>query len=218
MRLLVDTLLNDAHLDECKAREYLKLIAKENARLSHLIDNFLTFSRVQRSKRAFNMMDTEAAEVAIAAVEVVREKFRTAHCRFDVDVAPNLPRIVADADALVTVLTNLLDNAYKYTNGEKHIALRAYANRSCVCFEVQDNGIGLSRGAARKAFERFYQADRRLSRADSGCGLGLSIVQFIVDAHGGSVSVDSELGRGSTFAVRIPVAEVECPRNDGESG
>jgi len=216
MRLLVDTLLDDERFDEGKVREYLQLISKENARLSHLIDNFLTFSRMQRNKRAFKMDEIEAANVAKRAMEIVGEKLTTAQCRFDVQIAPALPRIMADADALVTVVINLLDNAYKYTEADKQIALRTYANGAHVCFEVQDNGIGFSRRAAKRVFQRFYQADQRLSRSSGGCGLGLSIVQFIVTAHGGSVSVDSESGRGSTFTVSLPAVlpnsakTVEC--------
>ena len=206
MRLLVDTLLDDECFDERKVHEYLQLIAKENARLSHLIDNFLTFSRMQRNKRAFNMAQAEAAEIAKTAVEAVGEKFNAAQCRLDVELASGLPRIVADADALVTVILNLLDNAYKYTEDDKRIKLRTYANGASVCFEAQDNGCGLSRRAAKRVFERFYQVNDRLSRTVGGCGLGLSIVQFIVDAHGGSISVNSEPGRGSTFTVKIPVA------------
>ncbi len=218
MRLLVDTLLDDERFDERKVHEYLELIAKENARLSHLIDNFLTFSRMQRNKRAFKLAETEAAEITNTAVAAVGEKFNTARCRLDVEVAPGLPRIVADTDALVTVVMNLLDNAYKYTEDDKRIMLRTYANGAYVCFEVHDNGIGLSRQAAKRVFDRFYQADQRLSRAGGGCGLGLSIVQFIVTAHGGSVSVDSEPDRGSTFTVRIPAAVPESPSTVGASG
>ncbi|MCH8913003.1 MAG: HAMP domain-containing histidine kinase [Planctomycetes bacterium] len=217
MRLLVDTLLDDERFDERKVHEYLQLIAKENARLSRLIDNFLTFSRMQRNRRAFNMAEIEAAEIANTAVEAVGEKFNAAQCRLDVEVASGLPRIVADTDAIVTVIMNLLDNAYKYSEDDKRITLRTYANGAYVCFEVQDNGIGLSRRAAKKVFERFYQADQRLSRAGGGCGLGLSIVKFIVTAHGGSVSVASEPGRGSTFTVRIPIAVPESARIVGAS-
>ncbi len=73
-----------------------------------------------------------------------------------------------------------------------------------VCFAVRDNGIGLSARARSKIFERFYQVDQSLSRRAGGCGLGLSIVRLIVEAHGGSVEVDSQPGKGSTFTIRIP--------------
>ncbi len=111
-------------------------------------------------------------------------------------------------------MLNLLDNAYKYSEGDKHIVLRAYSENAHVCFEVQDNGIGLSHKAAKRVFQRFYQVDQSLSRGAGGVGLGLSIVQFIVNAHGGSVNVASQAGEGSTFTVKLPVPETE-DRSDG---
>jgi len=106
----------------------------------------------------------------------------------------------------VTVLLNLLDNACKYTGRDKRIALSAETADGAVCFRVSDNGIGMSRREARRAFERFFQADSHLARRAEGCGLGLSIVKFIVDAHGGTIDVESTPGEGSTFTVRVPIA------------
>ena len=206
MRLLVDTLLEGNYRDEQQVREYLELTAKENERLSHLIDNFLTFSRMERNKRVFEFADVAVAELVHAATEAVRERFAGAGCRFDVEVADALPTIIGDRDALVTVLLNLLDNALKYTGDRKHVILRARAADGQVRLEVADNGIGLSRRAARRVFDRFYQVDRTLSRRPGGCGLGLSIVKFIVESHGGTIDVRSELGKGSTFVVILPGA------------
>ncbi|MGD0517389.1 MAG: HAMP domain-containing sensor histidine kinase, partial [Thermoguttaceae bacterium] len=199
IRLLVDTLLDEQSPDLNKTRDYLQLIAKENARLSRLIDNFLTFSRMERNKHAFQFAAISPAAIINQVLEAVGERFQEPGCRLEADVAPDLPSIMADADALVTVVLNLLDNAYKYTGDEKHVVLRAYVENGMVCIAVTDNGIGLSRGAAKKIFVRFYQVDRRLSRSGGGCGLGLSIVKFIVTAHGGSVEVASRPNAGSTF-------------------
>jgi signal transduction histidine kinase len=195
-------------------REYLELMAKENKRLSRLIDNFLAFSRMERNKHAFEFAEIRAADVIDAAVEVVRERFHEPECRFEVEVAPDLPPIDADADALVTALLNLLDNAYKYSPDQKHVVLRAYAQNGYVFLEVEDNGIGLSRAASRKVFRRFYQVDRRVSRETGGVGLGLSIVQFIVTAHGGAVSVTSRPEQGSKFTVTFPSATAKS-RTEG---
>ena len=204
MRLLVDTLLDSDTLDPQRSREYLQLIAKENARLSRLIDNFLTFSRMERNKEKFNRAHVDASQIAATAAESVTDRFNAAGCTFDITVDSNLPQVDADPDALITVLLNLLDNAFKYTNQDKHIVLRAFADNGHVCFEVQDNGIGLSHRAAQKVFERFYRVDDELSRSAEGSGLGLSIVRFIVNAHGGTVTVRSEVGEGSTFTVCLP--------------
>jgi signal transduction histidine kinase len=118
-------------------------------------------------------------------------------------VQDNLPAIYADKDAMITVLVNLLDNAYKYSNADKTIELRAYGEADKVCFAVIDDGIGIPRRLQKKIFDRFYQADSHLSRRTEGCGLGLSIVKFIVDAHKGDIEVQSKSGSGSLFVIKL---------------
>jgi signal transduction histidine kinase len=202
VRLLVDTLLEDEKPDATKTREYLELIARENLRLSRVIDNFLTFSRLERTRQKFEFGVTRPDTVVHHAVEAYQERLHD--CHLDVSVAPGLPPVRADEDALVTVLLNLLDNAWKYTPGEKRIGVRAYREKGRVVFAVEDNGIGIAARERMKIFRRFYQVDRRLTRDAGGCGLGLSIVEFIVRAHGGSIDVKSQPGHGSTFSVAIP--------------
>jgi signal transduction histidine kinase len=212
MRLLVDTLLQSPQLNEQTAREYLQLIATENLRLSRLIDNFLTFSRIERNKYAFRFKTVQPAELLEAAAASVRERFNVPGCQFDVQRAERLPSLVADSDAMVTALVNLLDNAFKYTGDEKRIALSACATNGSVTFAVQDNGLGLSPRETKRIFNRFYQVDQRMSRTAGGCGLGLSIVKFIVAAHKGQVRVESETGKGSVFTLEVPVG------NAGQNG
>ncbi|MGD0078616.1 MAG: ATP-binding protein, partial [Sedimentisphaerales bacterium] len=209
MRVLVDTLLEGNVKDENQTEEYLRMTSKENERLSRMIDNFLTFSRMERNKKAFTIVDCAPAAIAKDAAEAVKTKFTANNCRFTTDIADNLPDIQADHDAMVTVLVNLLDNACKYTGEQKQIALKVFADSGCVCFAVSDNGIGLARRHIRKIFDSFYQVDNSLARKVEGCGLGLSIVKFILDAHKGTISVDSKPGKGSTFTVKIPLSPGE---------
>jgi signal transduction histidine kinase len=204
MRVLVDTLLEGRCRDEKQSREYLELIGKENERLSRLIDNFLTFSRMERNKQAFDFSDVQPGQIVAMAREASNDRFSAGGFELTVNVEPHLPAIWADRDALVTVLLNLLDNAYKYSENDKRVTLRAYARDGGTAFEVADHGLGLSRRDARRIFDRFYQADQTLSRRTGGCGLGLSIVKFIVDAHGGTIAVDSHPGKGSVFTIHIP--------------
>ena len=203
MRLLLETLLEDGFQDEKSAREYMEMIAGENLRLNRLIDNFLTFSRMERNRQKFDFGETTAEEVIQPALLAVRERLR-APGLVEVELAADLPPLWADRDALVTVLLNLLDNAYKYTKEEKRISVCVSREDSRVVFAVKDNGIGIAPREQKRIFRQFYQVDRRLARQAGGCGLGLSIVDFIVRAHGGSVNVESHPGKGSTFRVSLP--------------
>jgi signal transduction histidine kinase len=205
MRVLVDTLLEGNIKDESQTEEYLRLTSKENQRLSRMIDNFLTFSRMERNKKAFTIVDCPPAAIAQDAIEAVKTKYAANNCQLKIDIADNLPEIQADHDAMVTVLVNLLDNACKYTGDNKQIAIKVFVDAGCVCFAVSDNGIGLARRHIRRIFDSFYQVDNTLARKAEGCGLGLSIVKFIVDAHKGKIAVESKPDRGSTFTVKIPL-------------
>jgi signal transduction histidine kinase len=209
IRLLVDTLLDadgspeSPFGDQVRAREYLEMIAKENMRLSRLIDNFLTFSRMERGKHRFDFRPTDGAAIVAEAVAAVAERFDGVTNRLCVEVEGPLP-LEGDAGALVTVVVNLLDNAWKYSNEPKDVRLTAKRDADRIVISVADNGIGLAPRAVRKVFDRFYQVDQHLSRSHDGCGLGLSIVKYIVEAHGGEIAVESRLGAGTAFTVSLP--------------
>ena len=206
-RLLVDGLLQSPEFDPVKTREYLEMIATENARLTRMIENFLTFSRLERSRLPLTFAEVAPQSIVDSVVDAMRERL-PAVGTIEIDVAPGLPMIRADDGALVTAILNLLDNAYKYTPGEKQIRMRVARDGTHVLFMVEDNGIGIPVAEQKRIFRRFYRTDRRLSRETSGVGLGLSIVQDIVVAHGGEVRVASHSGKGSTFTMRLPaVAE-----------
>jgi signal transduction histidine kinase len=211
IRVLVDTLLESEQFEQQTAREYLHLIAKENDRLTRIIENFLTFSRMERNKYAFQFKKLSAAQIVESVARTVAPRFAAPGCAFEVEVPQTLPEIEADPDTLTTALVNLLDNAYKYSEASKHIVLRAVARDGCVAFEVEDNGIGIPARETSRIFEDFYQVDQQLSRKRGGCGLGLSIVQLIVKAHMGSLRVSSQPGRGSKFTLLLPALATARP-------
>ena len=243
MRALVDTLSAGRYRSEQQLHEYLHLISKENQRLSHLIENFLAFSRMERGKQRFQFEELSPESVVHDAAEALKEKLEAPEpyqaeasadggasvpasrekdsadpfctpikCDFKLELDSNLPLIRGDRDALTTVLINLIDNAYKYTESDRQIRLGVRVNDRYMYFEVKDNGIGLRPEEVKSMFDRFYQADQSLTRQRGGCGLGLSIVQYIVKAHEGFVEVESEPGKGSTFRVKLPIAEEGKPR------
>jgi signal transduction histidine kinase len=215
MRLLVDSLLEADAFDPVRTQDYLQLISTENLRLTRMVENFLTFSRIERKRYAFELRETAPQDIVDAAAAVVLERYPASD--FAASVESGLPPIEADSDAFFSALLNLLDNAYKYSGPHKRIRLHAYSEPDQIVFEVEDNGIGIAPREQKKIFRRFYRVDRSLTRETSGCGLGLSIVESVIRAHGGSVRLRSHPGVGSTFALciplkRAPVAESTRPR------
>ena len=210
-RLLIETLLQRRYRGgEAAADEYLQLIAHENARLESMVQGFQTLSRLERPRDGRPRLTLEtvrAEEIAELARERLLPRLEAPGCDFRVEVDPSAPSFRADRDALAAVLVNLLDNALKYSGDEKRIVLRARGQNGKAVFEVSDNGAGIDSEEQGRIFERFYQSDHRLSRTHEGCGLGLSIVRSVVKAHGGTVSVTSTPGVGSTFTVRLPIGE-----------
>jgi signal transduction histidine kinase len=206
MRMLVDTLREGRYRGEQQLREYLELIAGENDRLRRIAENFLAFSKLDRGGQGLDLAPASAHEIAVLALAPLRSRLDAPGCVFSCDVPESLPAVRADRDALASVLTNLVDNAIKYTGAEKRISLRARAESGSLVFSVEDNGVGIAAEERRAIFEPFYQVDQKLSRTREGAGLGLAIVRRIVDAHGGEITVASEPGKGTVFTVKIPLA------------
>lgn len=206
IRLLVDTLQSDRTMDPVRVRDYLGLITRENNRLGHLIENFLSFSRMERNKDSFDLKPVGPAGIAREAEKTFHERRADWNGNLTLDIEDGLPPIQADHDALQTAIGNLLENARKYGGDEPDITLAARRTDHVIEFSVTDLGIGISREDQRQIFEKFYQARTRLSAHSGGVGLGLSIVSFIVEKHRGELVLESSPGRGSVFTIRIPLA------------
>ena len=124
----------------------------------------------------------------------------------DVAVEEGLPQVRADRAAISQALTNLVDNAIQYSRGAKDVALRVSGSEGWVMVEVEDHGAGIPPNDIDKVFERFYRGGDALTRSVKGSGLGLALVKEVVEAHGGTVHVESVMGQGSTFTIRLPTA------------
>jgi two-component system phosphate regulon sensor histidine kinase PhoR len=147
-------------------------------------------------------VNAAAKKVAELMLPAAQKKRQSLH----LDLADSLPPIMGDADYLHRALFNLIDNAVKYTRDGGEIRLSTAADDGIVTIEVSDNGIGIPLEDQPRIFERFYRVDRSRSREMGGTGLGLSIVKHVVQSHGGTIEVDSTLGEGSRFSMRLPTA------------
>ena len=206
MRLLVDVLLEGERIEEQQTREYLELISSENARLSHLVENFLTYARIENhSERAGTK--GEGGGERIAPIEIVRSTAdsvgrRYGAARIEMDVAEDLPEFETEGEALGTALLNLADNACKYSPEASPVTLRC-TQQECgdLCFEVADHGKGFTDSQLERAFESFERLDEQSVGTVSGCGLGLYIVRRLVERLGARLEVSSVPGEGSRFRI-----------------
>jgi signal transduction histidine kinase len=189
-----------------KIRQYGEYIEAESRRLTQLINNILDFSKIESAEKKYRFCETDVVELVeqtVAAFEVPHRD-RGVSVSLDADAAPCLR---LDKDAIAQVLMNLLDNAVKYSNGNTTIDVRVFTVSNEVRIAVQDNGIGIPMGEQKKIYEKFYRAGSTLVHDVKGSGLGLSIVQHVVQAHGGRVELQSTPGQGSTFTIVLPVAQ-----------
>ncbi|MGH2523883.1 MAG: sensor histidine kinase, partial [Anaerolineales bacterium] len=183
------------------------IIYDEADRMRRLVEGLLDLARLDAGLRALNRAPLDLRLVLLAVVEKFNLRAREKGVSLHADVPPVLPTLVGDADRLAQVFTNLLDNALEHTPAGNSVTLAAASEPGAVVVNVQDTGTGIPRQDLHRIFERFYQVDKsRAARARSGgVGLGLTITKEIVEAHGGSLSVESTVGRGSTFTVRLPL-------------
>jgi signal transduction histidine kinase len=188
-----------------KIREYGEYIETESRRLTQLINNILDFSRIEAGHRRYHFEPTDLREVLADALKTFQVRLQKEGFEVAVDEPQEaLPPVAADAGALGQAVCNLLDNAIKYSNGGRCIGVRLRREKGEAVLSVRDEGIGISREEQARIFERFHRVGTGLVHDVKGSGLGLSIVQHVVVAHGGHVRVESEVGEGSTFSFVLP--------------
>ena len=197
-----ETLLSDRP-DPETVHLFLTRIATNARRMQHLVDDLLDLSRIEAGRWQPAVRPVDPAELAREVWTGLQDRNGRAIPRFEVRVPGGL-RVQADADGLRQVLTNLLDNALRYTDADGLITVSARAESGGVRLDVSDTGTGIPRDHLPRIFERFYRADPSRSREEGGTGLGLSIVRHLVEGHGGRVSADSVLGQGTTISCWFP--------------
>jgi signal transduction histidine kinase len=185
-------------------REYLETITSETDRLTRLIDKVLDFSRIDSGRKTYSFAPCDLSEIVTSTIRNF-EAGLPKECQIQLAIEPALPRILAEEDALVQALLNLLENALKYSQALARIEVSLTRAGSELRLQVSDQGIGIDPRNHEMIFERFYRCEDELTRRTTGTGLGLSIVKNIVEAHRGRIEVDSALGRGSRFTLILPM-------------
>jgi signal transduction histidine kinase len=189
-----------------KIREYGEFIETESRRLTQLINNILDFSKIESGAKTYQFDEVDLSDVMSDTLRSLEVSLK--HKGFALTYespADPLPLLTIDPDAIAQAVANLIDNAVKYSNGANRIKVGLERRPDEMVISVRDYGIGISRDEQEKIFERFHRVSTGLVHDVKGSGLGLSIVSHIVSAHGGKVEVESELGKGSTFSIHLPL-------------
>lgn len=192
--------------NEEKKNEYYRIIRHESRRLNKMIDNILDFSKIEAGRKTYNLAYGDIAEVIQNVLSSYR--YQIINSGFDVqtNIQPDLPPVLIDRDAMAQAISNLLDNAIKYSREVKQLSITTETVRSDLSIEIADHGIGIPRAEHAKIFEKFYRVGNGLVHDVKGSGLGLSLVKHIIEAHKGTISVESDVGKGSRFTILLPLA------------
>ena len=200
-----ETLLDDS--SDPKAREFLEIIRRNAQRMSRLTEDLLTLARVESGEDRLQQAPVTADELLRDAQQSFSDLARGKGVALEITDCPDL-QVFADKEAVHQVFANLIDNALKYAAAGNRIEIGAREKHDRVEFYVRDFGPGIASEHLPRLFERFYRVDKARSREAGGTGLGLAIVKHILLNHGGEVGVSSELGHGSVFWFRLPLAAV----------
>ena len=192
--------------DEQQSREYGEYIETESRRLTQLINNILDFAKIESEVKTYEMEPADIESVLSDTLRSLTVSLRHKGFRLNFDrPATRIPPVNIDREAIVQAVANLVDNAVKYSGKATEVSVALARDNGTVHIAVRDNGIGISEEEQARIFERFHRVSTGLIHDIKGSGLGLSIVNHIVNAHGGQVTVDSGVGTGSTFTIHLPI-------------
>ena len=208
LRALAETLLTALPEDPEAGRGFAVRIGREAERLDTLVRDLLDLSRVERGT-----LDVEPVDLVGLAKEVVgsyADRAEERRIKLRTELRPNVA-MRGDRAQLGLLLSNLIDNALRHTSSKGTVRVRLDGSESRAVLQVADTGEGIPANELPRIFERFYRVDKARARQTGGTGLGLAIVRHVAESHGGMVTVDSELGRGTTFTVTLPIAGPPSP-------
>jgi two-component system phosphate regulon sensor histidine kinase PhoR len=215
IRGLVETLIDDGAMDRDTHDRFIEKIRDQSSRLSNLVSDLLTLSRLESGPGGLRFEPMDLRDTVIESCRTQLHAAETKRVELSSAVPDSPVTIEGDAEAMRELVDNLVSNAIKYTPSGGRVNVHLATENGSAVLEVADTGIGIPPEEQSRVFERFYRVDKARSRQMGGTGLGLSIVKHVALAHGGSVSLKSAAGRGSTFRVQLGLKPGSAPRREG---
>ncbi len=205
IRMFAETLEMGRIHDEAKKQEYYSTILGETERLTRLVNNILSFSRMEAGKRRFRFAQVDVNALVRGVLKTYAFKLQQEGFMQSLELEERLPAIQGDEEAIAEAFINILDNAVKYSNTQKYLRVATRADAQHLVLEVEDHGIGIPAEHRARIFETFYRVSDGLVHDTKGTGLGLAMVKQIMEAHEGAVTVESSVGNGSIFRLLFPL-------------
>jgi two-component system phosphate regulon sensor histidine kinase PhoR len=202
----LETLLDDPQQPPGELLRILGIMERHSDRLNALVEDVLSLARLESPGAELDLSEVDLAELLHSIMRDWEKRFAASQLKSHLNFPGNLPLLEADERRLQEVIYNLLDNAVKYSQPGGTVSLRAEVNGDRVRISVSDQGVGIKEEDLPRIFERFYRADKSRSGEHAGTGLGLSIAKHIAQLHGGTVEAESEVGKGTTISVLLPVS------------
>jgi len=203
----LETLLDDPHQPPGELLRILEIMERHSDRLNALVEDVLSLARLESPGMELNLSEIALPDFLHGIMRDWEKRFAAKQLKSHLNFPGTLPHLPADETRLQELIYNLLDNAVKYSMPGSTVFLRAESEGDSVRISVADQGPGIPPDDLPRIFERFYRADKSRSSEQSGTGLGLSIVKHIAQLHGGSVEAKSELGKGTTITLTLPVTQ-----------
>ena len=205
MGAILERLLSSEVKDPKKVREYYRTLSHDSEKLKRLVKNVLDFTKIEDGKREYKLIATDIVRLVRQEVDNFQEENEPSGLRVETRIDEDIPPVLADEEALRQALHNILDNAAKFSRGEKNVDVSVTRLQDSVEIAVEDRGIGISESEQKKIFEKFYRGKQASFISPTGTGLGLTLVKHIMDAHGGDVVIRSRPGKGTRVGLTLPL-------------
>jgi len=202
IRMYAESILMGRVRSATGQKDYLSVVVNESERLKRMINNILEFSKMEKDKQEYHLVKTSLSDILLKAISDMDYWLEEMGFDLVTDIDRDITMEV-DPDKFHQVYTNLLSNAIKYSGDSRKIRVRLFRNSNEVITEVEDEGIGIAKENQARIFEEFYRVEQPESGDITGTGLGLTVAMEIVEAHNGEILVESEVGVGSKFIVRL---------------
>jgi signal transduction histidine kinase len=207
MKALTERLEKGKVTQPAKIKQYISIISHDIDRLILLVGNILNFSNIEEGKKVYKKDETDIAIWLKEIINNYKKESIESGINISADIEDDLPTLYIDKDAMTQAIFNLLDNAVKFSQGDKMVGVTVEKNESSIIIKFKDKGIGIENDEKVKIFEKFYRGKSAVKYYIKGTGLGLALVKYTIEAHNGHISVESEPGWSTVFTISLPISD-----------